>query len=70
VLLASHGKDSVLAKALGNDFKGWVSLAIYIAGIGLAFVQPWIACALYALVAAIWLWPDQRFERLVGQTKT
>jgi uncharacterized membrane protein len=70
VLLASHGKDSLLAKALGNDFKGWISLAIYIAGIGLAFVQPWVACGLYAVVAAIWLWPDQRFERLVGQAKT
>jgi uncharacterized membrane protein len=66
VLLASHGKDSLLAKALGKDFKGWISLAIYLVGIGLAFAQPWISCGLYALVAGIWLWPDQRFERLLG----
>jgi uncharacterized membrane protein len=68
VLLASHGRDSLLAKALGKDFKGWISLIVYLAGIGLAFVQPWISCGLYAVVAAIWLWPDQRFERLLGNS--
>ena len=65
VLLASHGSDSLFAKALGGDFKGWVSLALYAAGIGLAFVRPWISLVLYALVAAIWLTPDRRFERLL-----
>ena len=69
VLLASHGKDSLLAKALGNDFKGWISLFFYAAGIGLAFVQPWISLALYALVAAIWLAPDRRFEKLLSERK-
>jgi uncharacterized membrane protein len=70
VLLASHGKDSLIAKALGKDFKGWISIVLYGLGIAIALVQPWISCALYALVAAIWLWPDQRFERLIGQNKT
>jgi uncharacterized membrane protein len=67
VLLAKHGRDSLLAKALGKDFKGKISIAIYVVAIGLAFVQPWIACGLYALVAAIWLCPDQRFERLLDE---
>jgi uncharacterized membrane protein len=67
VLLASHGKDSLLAKALGKDFKGKISIVIYIVAIALAFLYPWVACGLYALVAAIWLCPDQRFERLFNE---
>ena len=66
VLLRLHGRDSTLAKALGRDFKGWLSLAIYIVAIGLAFAYPLASCALYAAVAAIWLCPDQRFERLIA----
>ena len=66
VLLASHGRDSLLGKALGNDFKGKISVVIYVAAIALAFVHPWIACALYVLVAAIWLCPDRRFETLLA----
>ncbi len=69
VLLAAHGKDSLLAKALGKDFKGNISVVIYLAAIPLAFVQPWIAGGLYVLVAAIWLTPDQRFEKLLAQEK-
>jgi len=69
VLLATHGKDSLLAKALGTDFKGKISVVIYVAAIPLAFVQPWISCGLYVLVAAIWLTPDQRFEKLLAQEK-
>jgi uncharacterized membrane protein len=70
VLIASHGRDSLVAKALGRDFKGWISLAVYVVAIGLAFVQPWISCALYALGAAIWLVPDRRFEKVLAQQKT
>ena len=66
VLLATHGSDSVLARALGNDLKGKISLALYAAAIGFAFVQPLVSCALYVLVAAIWLSPDPRFERLLA----
>jgi uncharacterized membrane protein len=65
VLVANHGKESLIARALGRDFKGKISLVIYVVAIGLAFVQPWIACGLYALVAAMWVTPDKRFERLV-----
>ena len=69
VLIAYHGKDSPLARALGKDFKGKISIAIYVAAIPLAFVQPWISGGLYVLVAAIWLCPDRRFEKLLAESK-
>lgn len=62
-LLAIHAKDSVLANALGRDIKGKVSPVFYVLAIPLAFVSPWISCALYVLVAVLWLVPDQRIER-------
>ena len=65
VLLRSHGADSLLAKALGNDLKGKISVLIYLAAIPLAFAHILISCALYVVVAAIWLYPDRRFERLL-----
>jgi uncharacterized membrane protein len=64
-LLACHGSDSVLAAALGRDFKGKISIVIYAAGIVLAFVRPSIAVALYVLVACLWIVPDRRFERVL-----
>jgi len=66
VLLRLHGRDSTLARALGRDFKGWISLAIYAAAIPLAFFYPLASLGLYAVVAAIWLCPDQRFEKLIA----
>ena len=66
-LLARHeGPDSALARALGRDRKGKVSLAIYAVAIGLAFVQPAASLALYVVVAAIWFLPDRRVERILG----
>jgi uncharacterized membrane protein len=65
-LVAHHGQDSVLAIAMGKDFKGKISLLIYAVGIGVAFVNPWIAFLLYILVAVIWLIPDRRIERKIG----
>jgi len=62
-LLALHGQGSVLASALGSDFKGKVSILIYVVAIPLSFVNSWLAGALYVLVAVIWLIPDPRIER-------
>jgi len=62
-LLAHHGPDSALGKAIGADFKGRISLVIYLVGIGLALVQPWLGVATYSVVALIWLVPDRRIER-------
>jgi uncharacterized membrane protein len=70
VLLATHGQDSLLAKALGSDFKGRFSVVLYVAAVALAFAQPWISVGIYALVALWWLVPDRRFERLAAEHKT
>jgi len=63
-LLAVHGQESALAAALGSDLKGKLSLVLYVLAIPLAFVVPLLAGAIYAMVAAIWLVPDRRFERV------
>ncbi len=62
-LLALHGSQSTLATALGSDIKGKYSIGLYVIAIPLAFVSPWIASALYVIVAAIWLAPDPRIEK-------
>ena len=62
-LLATHPPDSFLAQSMGSDFKGKISVVMYVAAIPLAFVEWWIACALYVAVAAIWLVPDRRIEK-------
>jgi uncharacterized membrane protein len=62
-----QGRHSVLAAALGSDLKGKISPLLYLAGIGLAFVNPWLSIALYVLVAAIWLVPDRRIEKVIGE---
>lgn len=66
-LLARHGEDSVLANAVKSDFKGKISVVIYVAAIPLAFVSTWLAGGLYVLVAIIWLIPDRRIENLLAQ---
>ena len=68
VLVAYHGRDSALAKALGRDFKGKVSVVFYAAAIPLSFVNSWLACALYVLVAVMWLIPDRRIERALAES--
>ena len=67
VLIALHGKDSILATALGSDFKGKVSVVIYLVAIPLAFVGALLACTLYVLVAVMWLIPDRRIEKTLAQ---
>jgi len=62
-LLRLHGKNSTLSAALGRDFKGKISIVIYLLAIPLAFVQWWLAGALYVLVAIMWLVPDRRIEK-------
>jgi uncharacterized membrane protein len=62
-IIADEGPDSVLAGALGRDWKGKLSPVIYLSAMALAFVRPWISIALYAFVAVLWLVPDRRIER-------
>jgi uncharacterized membrane protein len=66
-IIHGHGEQSVLAKALGDDVKGKLSPLLYIAGIVLAFVNPWLSMGLYVLVAIIWLVPDRRIEEIIGR---
>jgi uncharacterized membrane protein len=62
-ILAHHGPNSKLAKAVGSDAKGKLSIAMYLSAIPLAFVTHWISDAIYVLLALIWLVPDRRIEQ-------
>ena len=62
LIVAHQGKHSMLAKAVGKDRKGKLSMVLYIVAIPLAFVNQWISDALYVLVALMWLVPDRRIE--------
>jgi uncharacterized membrane protein len=66
-LINLHGKDSVLAIAIGRDLKGTVSAVILILAIPLAFFQAWLSCAMYVLLAIIWFVPDQRIEKTLSK---
>jgi TMEM175 potassium channel family protein len=66
-LIALHGSDSALATALGSDFKGKVSIVLYLAAIGLSYISSGLACAVYVLVAVIWLIPDRRIEKTLAR---
>ena len=62
-ILAHERRDSILASALGRDWKGKLSPLLYLAAMAVAFITPWIATGLYAFVALLWLIPDPRIER-------
>jgi uncharacterized membrane protein len=64
-IIRSQGPDSVLKAAIGSDVKGKASLVMYAVAIPSALAQPWVAYALYAGVALMWLIPDRRIERVV-----
>jgi TMEM175 potassium channel family protein len=64
-LIRHHGPESRLARAFGSDLKGWISLAMYVVAIPLAFHEEWMSYALYIAVALLWLVPDKRMEAAV-----
>jgi uncharacterized membrane protein len=64
-IIHKQGSHSVLARALGNDLKGKISPILYLTGIVMAFVSPWVSIALYAAVAVMWLVPDRRIANVV-----
>lgn len=67
VIACNGGAESKIARAVGADWKGKLSVAGYIAAVPLAFVSPAISLVLYVAIAAVWLVPDRRIERkLVG----
>jgi len=68
VLIAYHGCNSRLGHAVRQDVKGRVSIALYAAAIPLAFFNRWFACAIYVIVAIMWLVPDRRIEQELART--
>lgn len=67
VLIAHHGPESQLAKAIAGGWKERLSLALYLSAIPLAFVHPLIACSIYVFVAVMWLIPDKRIEKRLSE---
>lgn len=67
LIIRSQGEHSKLRRALGRDWKGKGSIALYASAIGLAFVNHWLAIAIYVLVAILWLVPDRRIEKKLVQ---
>jgi TMEM175 potassium channel family protein len=65
-IIRDQGEGSLLAAAVGRDRKGKVSPLMYMLGIGLAFVSPWLAIAVYVAMALVWLVPDRRLERTLA----
>jgi uncharacterized membrane protein len=65
LLIAVNGSDSKLARAVGSDRKGKLSLSLYVIAIGVAFLWPWLSMAIYIAVALVWLIPDSRIESLI-----
>jgi len=68
-IIAQQGRESLLATAIGGDWKGKLSPLLYLAAVPLAFVSPWIANGLYVLVALLWLVPDRRIERMLEKQR-
>ena len=66
-IIAQQGRGSLLAAAIGNDWKGKLSPLLYLTAIPLAFVSPWISTGLYVFVALLWLIPDRRIERVLAK---
>jgi uncharacterized membrane protein len=64
-LISHHGKDSTLAIALGRDFKGKISIAVYAIAVPLAFANSLAAFMLHVLIAIVWLIPDRRIEKAI-----
>jgi uncharacterized membrane protein len=62
-IIIGEGENSLLAKAIGKDYKGNLSIVLYLLAIPLSFINQWIAQSLYILVALMWLVPDKRIER-------
>jgi uncharacterized membrane protein len=64
-IIAFNGPDSKLAAAIGTEWKGLLSLGLYLVGIAVAFVSPALAIAIYVAVALLWFLPDRRIERVI-----
>ncbi|MDI1346512.1 MAG: TMEM175 family protein, partial [Pseudolabrys sp.] len=68
-IIREDGKDSLLAKAIGKDVKGKLSVVLYATAILFSFFNHWISQAIYIFVALMWLVPDRRIERVIGASE-
>jgi uncharacterized membrane protein len=68
-IIHRHGRDSMLAQAVGQDLKGKISVFLLAAGIVVAFVEPWVSMTLYVIVAILWIAPDRRIERMIAESQ-
>jgi uncharacterized membrane protein len=65
IIKSQEGKRDILKQAIGDDWKGKMSVLMYVAGIAAAFWQPRISLMLYGLTALLWFIPDRRIEKVV-----
>lgn len=65
VLIHTNGKDSGLARAVGNYRKEWISMAVYFAAVLIASFQPIVAIVLYYAIGLLWIIPDKRIEKVL-----
>ena len=65
-IIKNQGENSLLARAVGTDLKGKSSAVLYLAAIGLSWLNPWIAVSIYIFIALVWLIPDKRIERILN----
>jgi hypothetical protein len=70
IIAEEGGRKSKLAHAIGNDWKGKLSPVLYAVGIAATFFRPWLAGSIYAAVALMWLIPDRRIERVLGDSES
>ena len=66
-IIRHQGRDSLVRSALGRDWKGKLSVVLYLGALPLAYVKPWLAIAVYVVVALMWLVPDRRIERALAR---
>ena len=66
-IIAHQGSGSILASALGSDWKGKLSPVLYLAAIGLSFLNPWVSSGIYVFAALLWLMPDRRIEKVLAK---
>ena len=64
-LISHHGRDSTLARAIGSDRKGKISIVFYLIAIAVSCISPLAACAIYVWVAIMWIIPDRRIEKVL-----
>jgi uncharacterized membrane protein len=66
-IIACNGPQSPVARAIGRDWKGWCSIALYVIAVPLAYHSRWMAVGIYITVIVLWLNPDRRIVRVLEE---